>query len=312
MHEIDEGYKKGYGRIHQEVLIPAFLAAYTEKDPNTVGLDIFKTMPAPNWKLTYNGLSKLGKLKNVFSSIQISHGYRNTLTVNSYNTDIFYDSANPYDTNNDNYNLNFNYTARYEIPQVVINEQFQPLFGIDVKLKNEMTFKADVKRARTLSMSFIDYQLSETKSEGYTLGFGYRIKNVNIPFLTGKKKLDGKSKRKSKKKKKATTPPTTPPSSGGAAPTSNDLVFKFDFEVRDDITIAHILDSPNAAQPTRGARTISINPQVEYALNKRLKLRLFADYRKTVPKTSQSFPITTLNTGVTVQFLSLIHISLQN
>jgi cell surface protein SprA len=158
------------------------------------------------------------------------------------------------------------------------------------------------KRARTLSMSFIDYQLSETKSEGYTLGFGYRIKNVNIPFLTGKKKLDGKSKRKSKKKKKATTPPTPPPSSGGAAPTSNDLVFKFDFEVRDDITIAHILDSPNAAQPTRGARTISINPQVEYALNKRLKLRLFADYRKTVPKTSQSFPITTLNTGVTVQF----------
>jgi cell surface protein SprA len=147
VHEIDEGYKKGYGRIHQEVLIPAFLAAYTEKDPNSVGLDIFKTMPAPNWKLTYNGLSKLGKLKNVFSSIQISHGYRNTLTVNSYNTDIFYDSANPYDTNNDNYNLNFNYTARYEIPQVVINEQFQPLFGIDVKLKNEMTFKADVKKS---------------------------------------------------------------------------------------------------------------------------------------------------------------------
>jgi len=301
VHSIDDGYKKGYGRIHQEVLIPAFLAAYTKKDPNTVGLNIFKTMPAPNWKLTYNGLSKLGNLKNFFSSIQISHGYRNTLTVNAYNTDIFYDDANRFDTNNDNYNLNFNYTARYEIPQVVINEQFQPLFGIDVKLKNEMTFKGDIKRARTLSMSFIDYQLSETKSSGYTLGFGYRIKNVNIPFLTGKKKLDGKGKRKSKNKKKATTPPTPPPS-GGAAPTANDLTFKFDFEVRDDITIAHILDSPNAAQPTRGARTISLNPQVEYTLNKRLKLRLFADYRKTVPKTSQSFPITTLNTGVTVQF----------
>ncbi|MDO8368352.1 MAG: cell surface protein SprA [Saprospiraceae bacterium] len=301
-HSIDDGYKKGYGRIHQEVLIPAFLAAYTKRDPNSVGMDIFKTMPAPNWKLTYNGLSKLGNLKNVFSSIQISHGYKNTLTVNSYNTDIFYDDANRYDTNNDNYNLNFNYTARYEIPQVVINEQFQPLFGIDVKLKNEMTFKADVKRARTLSMSFIDYQLSETKSSGYTLGFGYRMKNVNIPFLTGKKNLDGKSskKKKSNKKKKSTTPPAPP--TGGSGGSANDLNFKFDFEVRDDITIAHILDSPNAAQPTRGARTISLNPQVEYALNKRLKLRLFADYRKTVPKTSQSFPITTLNTGVTVQF----------
>jgi len=303
VHAIDQGYVKGYGRIHQEVLIPAFLAAYTEKDPNSVGLNIFKTMPAPNWKLTYNGLSKLGNLKNFFSSIQISHGYKNTLTVNSYNTDIFYDDDNPYDTNNDNYNLNFNYTARFEIPQVVINEQFQPLFGIEVKLKNEMTFKADYKNSRTLSMSFIDYQLSESKSTGYTAGFGYRIKNVNIPFLTGKKNVNGKSskKKKNSKKKKAATPPTKPPA-GGAGSTANDLTFKFDFEVRDDITIAHILDSPNEAQPTRGARTISLNPQVEYALNKRLKLRLFADYRKTVPKTSQSFPITTLNTGVTVQF----------
>jgi cell surface protein SprA len=72
--------------------------------------------------------------------------------------------------------------------------------------------------------------------------------------------------------------------------------------VRDDITINHLLDSPNQAVPTRGARTTSINPAVEYALNKRLKLRLFTDYRKTVPKTSQSFPITTLSSGITVQF----------
>jgi cell surface protein SprA len=174
-----------------------------------------------------------------------------------------------------------------------------------VKLKNEMTFKADYKKSRTLSMSFIDYQLSETKSTGYTVGFGYRMKNVNIPFLTGKKKLNGTSKAKKKtknKKKKATDPPTPTAPTSGSGSSANDLTFKFDFEVRDDITIAHILDSPNEAQPTRGARTISLNPQVEYALNKRLKLRLFADYRKTVPKTSQSFPITTLNTGVTVQF----------
>ncbi|MFN0215682.1 MAG: cell surface protein SprA [Saprospiraceae bacterium] len=304
LHSIDDGYKKGYGRIHQEVLIPAFLAAYTKKDPKTVGLDIFKTMPAPNWKLTYNGLSKLGNLKDIFSSIQISHGYKNTLTVSSYNTDIFYEqslNSGPGGQRGLD-SLNFNYSARFEIPQVVINEQFQPLFGIDVKLKNEMTFKADMKRTRTLSMSFIDYQLSETKSSGYTIGFGYRIKDVNIPFLTGKKSLNGKSKKKSKSKKKKPATPPTPPPGGGSSSSANDLTFKFDFEVRDDITIAHILDSPNEAQPTRGARTISINPQVEYALNKRLKLRLFADYRKTVPKTSQSFPITTLNTGVTVQF----------
>lgn len=307
-HDIDEGYKKGYGRIHQEVLIPAFLAAYTDQDPNKIGLDLFKTLPMPNWKLSYNGLSKIGNLNKIFSSVQISHGYKNTLTVNSYNTDIFYEqnqTSGPLGSRGLD-PLNFNYTARFEIPQVVINEQFQPLFGLDMKLKNEMSFKADFKKARTLAMSFVDYQLAETKTTGYSFGFGYRIKNVNIPFLTGKKTLAGKTTKKSNAKKKnqknkkgAPVPPASNPGSGTQA---NDLNFKFDFEVRDDITIAHVVDSPNEAQPTRGTRTVSINPQVEYALNKRLKLRLFADYRKTVPKTSQSFPITSLNTGITVQF----------
>ncbi|HRI58959.1 MAG TPA: cell surface protein SprA [Saprospiraceae bacterium] len=286
-------YKKGYGRTQQEVLLPAFIAAYTEKDPNQVGLDVFKTMPAPNWRLTYNGLSKIGKLSKVFSSIQISHGYKSTLTVNSYNTDIFYEPETPYFEDE----LSFNYIARYEIPQVFINEQMAPLFGMDVKMKNDMTFKFDFKKSRTLAMSFIDYQLAETNSSGYSVGFGYRMKNVQIGFLTGKKA------KKSKSKKSTTKPGSTkPPAPGGSGQQANDMNFKFDFEIRDDITVNHRLDQLDEAVPTRGARTISVNPSVEYALNKRLSLRLFTDYRKTVPKTSQSFPITTVNAGITVQF----------
>jgi cell surface protein SprA len=301
-HEIDQGYTKGYGRIQQEVLIPAFVAAYTQQNPSTVNLDLFETLPALNWKFNYNGLSKVGKLNKIFASVQITHGYKNTLTVNSYNTDLFFDPANPYDTENINYDLNFNYTARFEIPQVVINEQLQPLIGLDVKLKNEMTFKVDFKKSRQLAMSFIDYQLAESRSTGYTAGFGYRMKNVNIPFLTGKKKGSAAKKGKSKKGKKPTTTPGTPTPGIGGGNTANDLTFKFDFEIRDDVTVNHRLDQVDEAVPTRGARTVSVNPAVEYALNKRLKLRLFTDYRKTVPKTSQSFPITTLSSGVTVQF----------
>lgn len=296
-HESDEGYTRGYGKIQQQVLIPAFIAAYSDADPNTVGLNIFKTRPAVNWKLNYNGLSKIGNLDKVFASVQISHGYKSTLTVNSYNTDIFYDVTNPYTIDP----LNSNYIARYEIPQVVITEQLQPLLGVDIKLKNEMTFKTDLKKSRTLAMSFIDYRLAETQSESYSIGFGYRIKDVNIPFLTGKK-----AKKASKAKKKTPPPPdpssTRPAPGGGGGQQSNDVNIKFDFEVRDDITINHQLDQLVEAIPTRGARTISINPSVEYALNRRLKLRFFTDYRKTVPKTSQSFPITTLSSGVTVQF----------
>lgn len=287
-------YKRGYGRIHQEVLIPSFLAAYNKQDPNTVGLDVFKTRPAPNWRLTYNGLSKIGNLKKYFASVQITHGYKSTLTVSSYNTDIFYDPDNPYMEDE----LSFNYIARFEIPQVLINEQLSPLIGMDIKLKNDMAFKLDFKKSRTLAMSFIDYQLAETRSSGYVVGFGYRMKNVNIGFLTGNKTKKGKSKKPPAKP----NAPTPPPPRGGTGQQPNDLNFKFDFEIRDDITVNHRLDQLEEAVPTRGARTISINPSVEYALNRRLSLRLFTDYRKTVPKTSQSFPITTVNAGVMVQF----------
>jgi len=297
-HPTYPGYSTGYGGIQQEVLIPAFIAAYTEKDPNTVGLDVFKTMPAPNWKLTYNGLSKIGNLKKIFSSVQITHGYKNTLTVNSYNTDIFYTPQQPYVIDE----LNFNYIARYEIPQVVINEQMQPLLGVDVKLKNDMTFKVDFKKSRTLALSLVDYQLAETRSTGYTVGFGYRMKNVTIGFLSPKKGAKAKAAKAKKKKSSSKKPAGPTPPTGAAAQQGNDLNFKFDFDLRDDITLNHRLDVPGDAIPTRGARTITLNPSVEYALNKRLKLRLFTDYRKTVPKTSQSFPITTISSGLTVQF----------
>lgn len=288
-------YTYGYGRIQQEVLIPAFVAAYTEKDPNTVSLDLFNTKPAPNWRLTYNGLAKVGKLSRYFSSIQIAHGYKSTLTVNSYNTDIFYNPQTPTTVDE----LSFNYIARLEIPQVIINEQMAPLLGIDMKLRNDMTFRVDFKKSRTLAMSFIDYQLAETRSTGYTVGFGYRMKNVNIGFLTGDKK---KSKSKKSKSKPSTGNAPPPPAGGGGGQQVHDMNIKFDFDIRDDLTVNHRLDQLEQAVPTRGARTITVLPSVEYALNRRLSLRLFVDYRKTVPKTSQSFPITTVNSGITVQF----------
>ncbi len=291
-HQEDVGYTKGYGKFQQEVLLPAFLAAYTEKDPGNTGLNVFRTRPAVNWKLNYAGLSKVGKLKEVFSSFTLTHGYKSTLTLNSYNTDIFYDPYQPTKVDE----LNFNYIARFEIPQVLISEQFQPLLGVQMKMKNGMSLNLDFKKSRTLAMSFVDYQLAEGRSTGYSGEFGYLLKNVNIPFLTNKK---AKKTSKSKAKK---APVVTPPPGAGGGQQSNDMNFKFTFEYRDDITVNHQLDQRDEAIPTRGSTTIKISPSVDYALNKRLSLRVFTDYSKTVPKTSQSFPITTIAAGVTVQF----------
>ena len=190
-HDVDGNvYSEGFGRYQQDVLIPAFLAAYSGKDANTIDLvsdpanDLRNMIPKLNWRLTYNGLSKLPWFKDIFTSMSLTHGYKSNLTINSFNTDLDFRTNQPQLKNTET----SNYYSRFEIPQLVITEQFSPLLGLDMRLKNDMTLRVDFKKSRNLAMSFIDYQLSETKTTEYVVGFGYRMKNVVLPFLSGKKR----------------------------------------------------------------------------------------------------------------------------
>ncbi|HFC00056.1 MAG TPA: cell surface protein SprA, partial [Phaeodactylibacter sp.] len=207
VHELDPAYTKGYGATQTDVLIPAFISAYTNRDPNefmkSKDANVFKTRPRPNWRLTYNGLSKLPWFKDIFKSVSITHGYKSTLTVNQFQTDQLYVADAPRSSRNINPNGQ-NYYSRFDIPAVVISEQFSPLIGIDVKTSNDMTFRLDFKKARDLRMSFgVDSKLLENRTTEYVIGFGYRLKDVIIPFLSKKKK------RKKRKKKKTPKPNST-------------------------------------------------------------------------------------------------------
>lgn len=60
-----KGYYSHFGSNSQDVLIPAFLAAYGGRDPNKVSL---ATIPSilqmmPNWRITFDGLSNLEFVK---------------------------------------------------------------------------------------------------------------------------------------------------------------------------------------------------------------------------------------------------------
>jgi cell surface protein SprA len=297
-HEVDGGYKEGYGRFQQDVLIPSFIAAYTEQSPTDIKLNLFDRLPMPNWRLTYNGLNKLDIFKDIFSSINISHGYSSKLNVNSFITDMDYDPNDPFRFNP----ITLNYFTEFEIPDLVITEQLQPLIGIDVRLKNEMTARLDFKKSRTLAMNFRDYQLSETQTTEFTIGFGYRIKNYELPFGKNKGKTDKKGKEEDKKDApKIDNPALGKTSGGGSGNTSKDLDIKFDFSFRDDLTVNHVLDQ-ETSQVTRGLTTIRISPNINYQVNSRLNLRLFFDQSRTIPKTSASFPITNTQAGLTVRF----------
>ncbi len=295
-----QGYTFGYGRYSQATLIPSFLAAYTGQDANTYALNVFNTIPLPNWKLTYNGLNKFKSIGKIFSSISITHGYKSTLTVNSFRSNLFQkvDADGFFSGNIDPISRNF--YSIYEIPDMIISEQLQPLIGIDVRTKKDLTARVEFKKSRNLTMNFTDYQVNETRTDEFVIGAGYRVKGLKLPFTIGpkkpiKKEEDDKTavigpdgKKKPSKKPKAGTI------------LDNDMNFKLDVSYRDDITFNRPLDQDPVR--TRGLRTLRASPSVDYQLNKNLNIRVFYDYNSTVPATSASFPITTQQGGVTIRF----------
>ncbi|MFT4759218.1 MAG: cell surface protein SprA [Paraglaciecola sp.] len=296
------GFPYGYGGNHQSVSIPAFLAAYTGEDPTTVGISddytatLFSQLPRVNWRLNYTGLGKLPMFKNIFQSFKISHGYQSTLRVSSYQTNLDYvNGGQTYNTTRDN----FNYYSRFNTPNLVISEAFSPLIGIDMRFKNTMSIRFESKKSRELAILFDELgQLSETRAEDWSLGFGYTLNGVEFGFLSKKKKKKKPTpEEEAKSKKKGIVR-----NRGNGAGEAGDLTLAFDFSLRDDITNEFIIDNEGSEIPSRGSTRLSINPSAEYRLNKQLSLRLFFDYSKTTPKTSIGFPQTNISSGVTVRF----------
>ncbi|MCR6721342.1 MAG: cell surface protein SprA [Chitinophagaceae bacterium] len=146
----DPGYYEGYGRYAQDVVIPSFLAAYTSKDPSSIKLfknsnpnirsNPFKGLfPKPNWTLTYTGLSRIPGLDKIFTNFTIRHGYHSTLAMNSFNTALLFADPNrigyPYfrDT------LTGNYIPYFLVPNLTIQESFDPLFELDMTFTNQLS-----------------------------------------------------------------------------------------------------------------------------------------------------------------------------
>lgn len=293
-HPKDGGeYTFGYGKYQRDVLIPAFISSYAKIPASEVKLDIFNQIPKPNWNLTYNGLSKVPFFKDIFSNVSLSHGYRSTLSVNSYNTDYDYTGAP------DNFNeVTGDYYSRFEIPDITIQEQMSPLLGLNVKTRNDVSLSVNMNKSRNLSLSFTDYQLNETKRTDYTASFGYIIKDVYIGFLQPKSK---KRTQRSQRDQQEEDPDGDNPNQGGKAPKGNNMEIRFDFSYGDNELLLHRFDTEKKQESTRGSKQIRISPSVLYDLSETLSLRLFVDYNRSQPYGGPP-PITNFNSGVTIQF----------
>ncbi|MBK9109641.1 MAG: cell surface protein SprA [Saprospiraceae bacterium] len=299
-------YRDGFQGDHIDVVTPAFFAAYTNKDPNKVGLDLFETFPLPNWQVSYNGLSKLSGLKDIFQDFSIRHAYKNTLTINSFKSNLDYRiDANELPLSRRGNDDRASYHARYEVPELVISEQFAPLVGVNIKTKAGMELGLDYNKNRNLNLrNGIDGQLLETKATTYTIKMGYIIKDVFLSWLPGMKALnkDYKPPKKTKKKKKKADDEDQDPDANINNPKGNDLEISFDFGINDNITKIHRLDANVNAQANSGSKQISFTPAIKYSMSKNLNIRVFVDYRKTIPYVLSQFKDVRINGGLNVQY----------
>ncbi|HLT94552.1 MAG TPA: hypothetical protein VKZ56_08325, partial [Membranihabitans sp.] len=82
----------------------------------------------------------------------------------------------------------------------------------------------------------------------------------------------------------------------------NDIVLQVSFSLGNNISVIHLFDSEIQPQVSAGARNISLRPTVDYELNEKITIRLYGEYDRTVPWTSNSYPITRFKTGTTIRY----------
>lgn len=257
----------GYGATSQEVMIPAFLAAYSGKDPASSKLSAFPSIPLPNWRINYDGFVKIPYIKKRFKQFSLSHAYRSTYSVGSYQTNLNYENGDEININNMSYHVN------REISQVTINEQFSPLFKLDMTWKSSLLTKVEFKKSRVLALSLANNQLTESVSNEYVLGVGYRIQDVEFRLFSG----------------------------GGGRKISSDLDLKLDFNLINNKTVIRKVIE-DLEQITMGQQVIKIKFSADYVINQRLNIKAFYDRAITNPFISTTFPSSISNIGFSLRF----------
>ena len=258
-----------------DVLIPAFVAAYTKRKASGQNLNPFPSFAAvlPNWRVTYDGLLNLGNLRTIFKTFTLSHAYQCTYSVGSFSSYLNWASASgDLGFTLDELTGNPIPSSPYNISSVAITERFAPLIGVNFTLKNELQFNIEYRDQRTLTLNSAAGQLVEATSKGITIGAGYKIVNFNT-VLKMKKSQTG---------------------------VSNDLTINADFSFQNNQALIRRIEG-NYTQPTSGTNSLTMNFTASYVLSKRLTLSAFFDHQVNTPLvTTSSYPTTNSAYGLSL------------
>ena len=271
-------YNPNVGKVNSsssDVLIPAFLAAYSGLDVNTISLSAFPGLSAmrPNWRITYDGLVQIGNLKNIFKTFTISHAYQCTYSVGSFTSYLNWIGIDgEMGFTMDEMTQQPIPSSPYNISSVAITEKFAPLIGFNATMKNDLTLNAEYRDSRTLTLNSSAGQIVEATSKQITVGAGYKIANFNTILKIGSKQ-------------------------GGV---SNDLSLNLDFSFSNNKSLIRKIETA-FTQATNGTQTMAINFTASYVLSKRITLSAFFDHQVNTPLVSNSsYPTSNSNYGISI------------
>ncbi|MCQ2110026.1 MAG: cell surface protein SprA [Bacteroidaceae bacterium] len=261
-----------------DVMIPAFLAAYSGRDASRSPLTLFPQMLSilPNWTVSYAGLAKLPSMQKYFRSFNINHSYKSVYSMGSYNTFSSYMECM------DGHGFIEDVTtgipvpsSMYDISSVSINENFSPLIGVDMTFNSGITAKLEIRKSHTMNLSMSAVQLVETTSDDLVAGGGYKI--VGLTML-GARPGTGRNK------------------------VSNDLNLACDKSYRNQSAQCRNIQNLNT-QATSGNRAVKVSFQADYTYSKMMTLNFYYDFQNNFPLVStNSYPTSTHDCGFTIKF----------
>lgn len=265
----DNGFPVGYSEISQDVLMGAFFASYLGKDAANMDVSTpFLKIPLPNWRLNYNGFTKIKGVDKVFQSLSLVHNYTCTYQVGGFNTNIAYqDDHSATNTLGD-------FIPTYELNQIALSEQFGPLIGFDMTLKNSLLLKVEYKQQRNVALSFSNNQITETASWELSASTGYRFKDLKLGLIFS-----------GVKKQFVSDLNVT----AGVGIKNNSTVLR---KIQEDVT--------GEGQVTSGMLTATINVAAEYQFSQMVGLKFYYDQTINRPKITNQYKNMNFETGISV------------
>ena len=285
-----------------DVMIPAFLSAYTSSGGGSLNIFPAITKMLPNWTIRYAGLSKLTWFSNHFKSFNINHAYKSVFSVGSYASySAWQEYMGDLGFTTEQTTGMLQPSSMYNVSTVSINESFSPLLGVDATFQNDLTAKIEYRTTRVLNLSMTSVQINESRSNDLVVGLAYKLKDFNLFGTAGSRKVKKAQSRKGGANA-ANANNSSSSNNSRSRGVNHDLNMRLDISFRKQAAITRDIATCTSAASS-GNSALKISFMADYTLSRLLTLSAYYDRQTNTPLlSSSSYPTTTQDFGLSVKF----------